>query len=714
MILILAYCAVLFSFASGLLALLRNQQHNLVSFSEYLLLKLRADKQFPEVNKCCQKFIDTILDEHLYPVFLRRSVFVLLGLSGIFAVLAGLSVLYAKTVVTAQIGLGLPWLPWHIRFDSLSGFFFLIIGIAVSAVSLYGPGYVSAYDEKQHPFAVLGLFTGLFVTGMLLVLLANDAFMFMISWELMSVASYFLVAFQHENSANRRAAFLYLLMAEVGALAIILGFGVLASFSDGLTFDALREAKLSTNWASIAFVLALFGFGMKAGLVPVHIWLPEAHPVAPSHISALMSGVMLKVALYGLIRFCFDLLGEVFWQWGVVLLVIGTISALGGILYAMMQTNLKRLLAYSSVENIGIIFMVLGISMIFMDNGYPQLAALGLLAALFHAFNHALFKNLLFLGAGIIHHQTHELNIDMMGGLIKKMPQTSFLFLIACMSISSLPLFNGFVSEWLAFQTALQVDVLQNGVLRSLIPVAAAALALTAALAAACFVKVFGLIFLGLPRSRSCEKAHEITDKGMLAGTSLLAGLCFLFGILPGIAITLINSVTAQLLKQIIPNDSAFGWLWLAPVSAEKASYSPPLVLIGAVIAGGISFWYLRRNPETEIRTGHTWDCGFGGLNSRMQYSSSAFTMPFRRIFAKVWLIDERINKDMHGAMNMEVATVHYHLHIEDHCWSRLYQPIAHGVNNLARQVGRIQTGNIRTYLGYSFVTLIIMLWVIS
>ncbi len=640
--------------------------------------------------------------------------FVLLGLSGVFAVLAGLAVLLSNGVITDQIGLGLPWLPWHVRFDGLSGFFFLIIGIAVCAVSLYGPGYVSSYKESDHPFAVLGLFTGLFVAGMLLVLLADDAFMFMIAWELMSVASYFLVAFQHENSANRRAAFLYLLMAEVGALSIILAFGVLASFSDGFTFDALRESRLSVTWASIAFVLALLGFGMKAGIVPVHVWLPEAHPVAPSHISALMSGVMLKVALYGLIRFCFDLLGDVHWQWGVVLLILGTLSALGGILYAMMQPNLKRLLAYSSVENIGIIFMVLGLAMIFMANGHPQLAALGFLAALLHAFNHALFKNLLFLGAGILHHQTHELNIDMMGGLIKKMPQTSVLFLVGCMSISSLPLFNGFVSEWLAFQTALQVDVLDNGVLRSLIPVSAAALALTAALAAACFVKVFGLIFLGQSRSRNSEKAHEVRDKGMLAGPALLAGLCFLFGIFPGVIIHLINNVSGQLLGQTLPNDSALGWLWLAPVSAEQASYSAPLVLIGALIAGGICYWYLRRNPLTAIRQAETWDCGFGGVTPRMQYSSSAFTMPFRRIFAKVWIIDEQINKDMQGAMDQDVAAVHYQLHIQDHSWPRLYQPIAQGVNSLAKQVGRIQTGNIRTYLGYSFATLLLLLWVIS
>lgn len=708
MVLTLAYAAVLFSFASGVVALLIQQRPNLIMLSQHYF------SRFPDHQRC-RKMSARFLDETEYPVLLRQLVFALLGASGVLAVLAGLDVLIGQQIVTDQIHLGLPWLPWHVRFDGLSGFFYLIIGIAVVAVSLYGPGYIQAYQEEKHPFAVLGLFTGLFVAGMLLVLLADDAFFFMIAWELMSVASYFLVAFQHENPSNRRAAFLYLLMAEVGALAIILGFGVLASFTDGFTFDALRQANLSTTWASIAFVLALLGFGMKAGIVPIHVWLPEAHPVAPSHISALMSGVMLKVAVYGLIRFCFDLLRDVHWQWGVVLLLLGTLSALGGILYAMMQPNLKRLLAYSSVENIGIIFMVLGLAMIFMASGFPQLAALGFLAAMFHAFNHALFKNLLFLGAGILQHQIHSLDVDNMGGLIKRMPQTSFLFLIGCMSISSLPLFNGFVSEWLAFQTALQVDVLNNGVLRSLIPVAAAALALTAALAAACFVKVFGLIFLGLPRSRNSEKAQEVDDQGMLLSMKLLAGLCFFFGIFPALIIDLLNNVAKQLLGQSLPNDTASSWMWLAPVSAQKASYSPLLVLIGVLIACCITFWYLRRNPETKtMRHSATWDCGFGGLTARMQYSSSAFTMPLRRIFAKVWLIDEQINKDMHGPLDIDVASIHYHLQVQDHCWPKLYQPIANGINQLARQVGRIQTGNIRVYLGYSFVTLIVMLWMVS
>lgn len=708
MILGFAYGAVLLSFASGLLALLMNQRFMLLELSRYW------SKKFPDRSGLYRSLLENSLKERRYPHLLRQGVFLLLGLSGLFAAAAGLSVLIADTVVTDQIALGLPWLPWHVRFDGLSGFFFLIIGIAVGAVSLYGPGYVHAYDDSKHPFAVLGLFTGLFVSGMLLVLLADDAFFFMIAWELMSVASYFLVVFQHENPANRRAAFLYLLMAEVGALAIILAFGVLASFADGFTFDALRNVTLSTNWAGIAFVLALLGFGMKAGLVPVHVWLPEAHPVAPSHVSALMSGVMLKVALYGLIRFCYDLLGDLQWQWGVTLVIVGTVSALGGILYAMMQVNLKRLLAYSSVENIGMIAMVLGLSVIFKATGHLQLAALGLLAALFHAFNHALFKNLLFLGAGMIQHRTRELNIDMMGGLIRRMPHTSKLFLVGCMSISSLPLFNGFVSEWLAFQTALQVSVLDNGVLRSLIPVAAASLALTAALAAACFVKVFGLMFLGKSRSRHSDKAHEVKDKGMLAGPSLLAGLCFLIGIFPGLVISLINRVAGQLLGQTLPNNDALGWLWLAPVSTKQASYSPLLVLIGALIAGCICFWYLRRNPATLMRRAEPWDCGFGGLTPRMQYSSHAFTMPLRRIFAKVWLIDEQIDKDLQGAQNQEVAGIRYQLQIQDHSWPTVYQPIAQGVGRMAKQIGRIQTGNIRVYLGYSFVTLLFMLWVIS
>ncbi len=699
MILFLAYSAIIFSLLSGFIAFLIKHQEVLHQKGLHLF------KDVPRAAFYWQHGVTR----------LSLAVFIFLGLSGCFAIFAGLSVLINQSVETDQLNLGLPWLPWHVRFDCLAGFFYLIVGIAVIAVSLYAPGYVKGYDKKQHPFAVLALFTGLFVAGMLMVLLADDAFFFMIAWEMMSVASYFLVAFQHEQSANRRAAFLYLIMAEVGAIAIILAFGVLTSFSENFsfTFEAMRLTELSPEWKHIAFILALIGFGMKAGLVPIHVWLPEAHPAAPSHISALMSGVMLKIALYGLIRFCFDLLGNVQWQWGITLMILGAISALGGILYAMMQSNLKRLLAYSSVENIGIIFMILGLAMLFSAQGHPQLAALGLLAALFHAFNHALFKNLLFLGAGVIQHQLHDLNIENMGGLIKRMPNTSKLFLVACMSISSLPLFNGFVSEWLAFQTALQVDVLDGIVFRSLIPVIAAALALTAALAAACFVKVYGMIFLGQPRSHSAAKAQEIKDKGMLSSLSLLASLCFLFGIFPGLIINLLTRVTAQVLAQDLSTTLTSDWLWLAPVSPTQASYAAPLLLIGVLIAGVISFKYLRRDPAMALQHSETWDCGFGGLTPRMQYTCNSFTMPLRRIFSPVWNIKETVTTQK-GAMPQQVTEIHYQLQIQDHSWAVIYHPIEKNVNRLARLVGRLQTGNIRIYLGYSFATLILLLWVIS
>ncbi|MGR9117269.1 MAG: proton-conducting transporter transmembrane domain-containing protein, partial [Gammaproteobacteria bacterium] len=406
---------------------------------------LRSDKATGWINR--------FFEPEFYALFLRRLPFILLGISGGTALLAGTFQLFGDYSASATLPLGLPWLKWHVRFDSLSGFFFCVLGLPLIAVSLFGPGYVREFEHsKAHALAVLGFFTGLFVAGMEMVLLADDAFFFMIAWEWMSVASYFLVAYQHEQSSSRRASFLYLLMAEIGALCLILGFGVLVAFAGGFNFDALREVQLSSLWSSVAFVLALLGFGMKAGLVPLHTWLPEAHPAAPSHISALMSGVMLKIAVYGFLRFSFDLLPEIFWEWGVLVLMIGSVSALLGILYALQQQNLKRLLAYSSVENVGIIFTALGLALIFYSTGHPQIGALGLLAALMHSFNHAVFKTLLFLGAGAILHQTHEVSLEKMGGLIHRMPKLAVLFLVGTLSIAALPPLNGFVSEWLTLQ----------------------------------------------------------------------------------------------------------------------------------------------------------------------------------------------------------------------------------------------------------------------
>jgi formate hydrogenlyase subunit 3/multisubunit Na+/H+ antiporter MnhD subunit len=649
-----------------------------------------------------------------YPNLLRYGSSILLGLCGLLAVITGLWAMIDEAPTTDLLALGLPWLKWHLRLDALSGFFFGVVGILVFSVSLFAPGYLREYAHRknQNALSVLGLFTGLFILGMLLVLLADDAFVFMISWELMSVSSYFLVAYQHQHAANRRAAFLYLLMAHVGGLAILLGFGVLAGFGGGFTFEAMRAAEFSATWASIAFALAFFGFGMKAGMVPVHAWLPEAHPVAPSHISALMSGVMLKVAIYGLIRFTYDLVGEVQWHWGLTVLIFGSASTLLGVLYALMQHDLKRLLAYHSVENIGIILMGLGLSMIFISTGQPALGVLGLIAALYHTLNHALFKGLLFLGAGAVLHASHEHDLNNMGGLIKRLPQTAAFFLVGCLAISGLPPLNGFVSEWLTFQAALQAPALESGVLRSLIPIAAAVLALSAALAAACFVKVYGIAFLGTARSRKVAHAREV-DIGMRASMGLLALLCLVFGIFPTPVVDLINAVPQLLLGHGVPRDTTRGWLWLTPISPQIASYSAPLVFGGILLFALFSYVLLRSRP-VKFRRGHPWDCGFGTLNARMQYTATAFSMPIRRIFSPVYDVNEQVEESHHAAQPWRTESIRHQILVQDKSWSRLYEPIGSLVITAARRVSRIQTGSIHTYLAYSFFTLILLLWVVT
>lgn len=644
----------------------------------------------------------------------RRAPFSLLMVSGISAVLAGALALFNGVPEQSTLPFGLPWLVWHTRIDPLSGFFLSVLGIPLIAVSLFGPGYLREFEQGKHSTAGLGFFTGLFVAAMEAVLLAGDAFFFMVAWEVMSVASYFLVTFQHEHAANRRAGFLYLLMAEIGAIAIILAFGVLAAFGGGFTFDAMRTVVLSPTWSTVAFMLGLLGFGMKAGLVPLHAWLPEAHPAAPSHISALMSGVMLKVAIYGFIRFTLDLLPALFWQWGVLILILGAGSALLGILYALQQQNLKRLLAYSSVENVGIVFTALGLSVIFFSNGLKLLGALGLLAALLHCLNHALFKSLLFLGAGVILHQTHEQSLENMGGLIHRMPRLANLFLVGTLSIAALPPLNGFVSEWLIFQTALQAGELESGVIRSLIPTATAVLALTGALAAACFVKVYGIAFLGLPRSHHVAHAREISDRGMLAGPALLAVWCVLLGVLPTPFINAMAPITVQLFGEKLPAVGALGWLWVTPVSPQVAAYAPLMILAGAVAVGWVGYYLLYRRTGLEPRRAEAWDCGFGGLTPRMQYTSGAFSMPIRRIFQAFFQVRETVDRTAEGPNDHRVTRLRYQFQVLDRAWFVLYEPTGHAVTRVARWVGRLQTGNTRTYLGYSFFTLLILLWVVS
>jgi formate hydrogenlyase subunit 3/multisubunit Na+/H+ antiporter MnhD subunit len=646
-----------------------------------------------------------------------RIVFPLLTLSGIASVSVSLMMFADYPDYSVVLPIGLPWLQWHLHIDILAGFFLGIIGIITIAVSLFGPGYMREYIHSDYSLGVLGLATGLFIMGMQLVVMADDAFSFMVAWELMSVSSYFLVAYEHKESASRRAAFLYLLMAQIGALFILLGFGVFTAFAGDFTFASFRVTVLSPFWAAVTFSLGLIGFGMKAGIVPLHVWLPEAHPAAPSHISALMSGVMLKVAIYGFIRLVFDLLGEPHWSWGMVLLVTGSVTALYGVLYALMQHDLKRLLAYHSVENIGIIYIGLGLSLIFFSTGLYTFGVLGLIAALYHTLNHALFKSLLFLGAGAMLSRGHERNLEHMGGLIHRMPWTALFFLIGCISISALPPFNGFVSEWLTFQTALQATKLESGVLRAVIPISAAMLALTGALAAACFVKVYGIAFLGQARTRRVRHARE-ASRGMVLAQGLLAGLCLLFGVLPTLTVAALNRIANDLTGHGVVAATQEGWLWLTPVAPEVASYSAPLISFGVLFTLGVwagIYFYVRRRQRIQpiLRTA-PWDCGFGPLNPRMQYSATAFAMPIRHVFRSLMRLHEEKAREMDPRLPTRPSVLRYQFHAEDSCWHYLYLPVEALLHAAARRVSRIQTGHLRHYLAYSFFTLLLLLWLIT
>ncbi|HMK57239.1 MAG TPA: hydrogenase 4 subunit B [Dissulfurispiraceae bacterium] len=612
------------------------------------------------------------------------------------------------------LAVGLPDLPFHLRLDALSGFFLTVIGLLSLFVSVYSIGYVKGYLGHR-PVTSLVIFYCLFVAGMLMVVLADDALCFLVSWEIMAAASYFLVIFENEKPENRRAAFLYLVVAHIGAIAILLSFGILAGFATksedfiGYTFDSMRFAQLPIEWATAAFFLSFFGFAAKAGVIPLHVWLPEAHPVAPSNVSALMSGVMLKTAIYGIVRVTFDLIHVFPVWWGAIVLILGLISAVMGVLYALMQHDLKRLLAYHSVENIGIILIGIGLAMIFKSFNLPLLAALGLIAGLYHTMNHAIFKGLLFMGAGSVLHSTGERNMEEMGGLIHKMPWTAALFLIGCVSISALPPFNGFVSEWLTFQAFLLTPALPNPLIRLLIPLGAALLALTGALAAACFVKAFGVTFLGHWRGHHHPHVHE-AGWSMRIGMLLAAITCFCLGILPSAFISWMDVIAEQLTGTTIASSAGrYGWMWLTPVSYERASYSGFIVFLGILTVVALTFLILHVRPKNIHRV-PIWDCGFEKINQRMQYNATSFSMPIRRIFGYLFSIRERVELAPQAGHKAFPKKIHYHISIRDRFWGLLYKPVVDASFWVSRKVGRLQQGRVQAYLIYSFVTIIVLL----
>jgi formate hydrogenlyase subunit 3/multisubunit Na+/H+ antiporter MnhD subunit len=613
-----------------------------------------------------------------------------------------LTVLLTGSVTTGQLPLGLPTIGLNFRLDALSAFFGLVVNIGMLAASLYGLGL---HGRGELSLRVEPFFP-VFGAAMNIVLLADDAFSFLFFWELMSVSSWVLVLARHEDAESRRAAHVYLVMASIGTIALLFAFGGMAGPAGGYDFDTIRAASLNPLVAGLVFTAVLVGTGSKAGIIPLHAWLPLAHPAAPSHVSALMSGVMTKVAIYGLIRIVFDLLAEPpFWA-GAAVLILGAASALLGVLYALMQHDLKRLLAYHTVENIGIIFIGLGLCLAFRAGNFPEFAALAMTAALFHVLNHSLFKSLLFLGAGAVLHATGKRDLEELGGLIHRMPATALAFLIGCIAISALPPLNGFVSEWLTFQAILQSPSLPEMQLKVLAPTVGAVLALSAALAAACFVKAFGISFLGRPRSEAARQAQEV-DPFALSAMYMLCALCLLAGLFPGIVIDALAQLNLALLGWQMPTQTGLPWLSIVPIGDSQSSYNGLLIFCFIAVSAGATAFVVRNVASHALRRAPAWDCGFPDPSPNTQYTASSFAQPIRRVYGTVaFSAEDHVHMPPPGS----TAAATFHVTLRDHIWDVLYETPGRHVMSLAKRLNVLQFLTIRRYLILMFIVLVTLL----
>lgn len=602
--------------------------------------------------------------------------------------------------------LGLPWIGAHIRVDALSAFFLIVVNLGGAAASLYALGYGR---HEPAPHRVLPFFSA-FLAGMNLVVMADDAFTFLLAWEFMSLASWALVVSHQHEPANIRAGYIYLVMASFGTLCLLLAFGLLAGADGGYAFSAIRASHPATYLTAVVLILTLIGTGSKAGLIPLHVWLPLAHPAAPSHVSGLMSGVMTKVAIYGFLRIVFDLLGTPDWWWSIVVLALGGITAVLGVLYALMQQDLKRLLAYSTVENVGIIFIGLGLALAFRANHMNMAAALALTAALLHVLNHMLFKNLLFFGAGAVLVSTGLRDIEQLGGLIHRMPATSFLFLVGSAAISALPPLNGFVSEWLTFQGVLLSPEIPQWGLKLMIPAVGALLALAAALAGSCFVRAFGIVFLGRPRSKAAAEAREV-DRFSIAGMAVLAILCLVTGIVPGFFIDRLSLVVQSLVGGQMPHQLSVAWLSIVPIAESRSSYNGLLVFLFIAVSTALAVVAIHRLASRAVRRSAPWDCGFPSASPVTQYTASSFAQPIRRVFgATVFRARETVHMPPPG----DRSPASFSVTMQDLIWDCLYVPIARAVGFVAGQLNYFQFLTIRRYLSLVFLALVSLLLILA
>jgi hydrogenase-4 component B len=624
-----------------------------------------------------------------------------LGIAAAWPVLTGAS----GTLYKAYSGL-LPFTTMYVRMDMFSAFMVVVISVLAVAVSIYSLSYMQEYKGKGA--WGMGFFMNVFIMSMVALMVMDNAFYFVVFFELMSLSSYFLVISDQTEEAGR-AGNLYLIMAHSGCAMIMIALFLLFLHTPNysLNFEDFRKAQLSAPMASAVFLLAFFGFGAKAGILPLHAWLPRAHPAAPSHTSAMMSGVMVKIGVFGIIKVGVDLLGanELPLWWGLTVLGFGAVSSVMGVLYALAEHDLKRLLAYHTIENVGIILMGVGVGMIGLSQHNPLLAALGFLGAIYHLVNHALFKGLLFLGAGAIIHSVHTKDMDKMGGLARHMPYTAVLFLIGCMAISALPPLNGFVSEWYTYQGLFTISAGGSESMRLAGPLAIVMLAITGALAAMCFVKVYGVSFCGQARSQQADHAREV-PRTMLLGMGALALLCILLGIGAACFVPIFSKVAGSL-ASCTPT-FAEGSL-LVPATVQT-SLSPALIIVlilGCAICPLLIHNLTKGQRLPFRRQDAPWACGYL-YEQKMAPSAGSFTQSLRYMFSglyqmrhsfdpRIWM-SRKIDKPIPGGPGDSVWG--------DHVISR----VLNFVHDASRQMQKIQQGDLRVYCSYIVAIVVVLL----
>ncbi|RXJ81708.1 proton-conducting transporter membrane subunit [Arcobacter sp. F2176] len=575
--------------------------------------------------------------------------------------------------------------------NPLGNFFSFVVSLISLASSVYAIQYSQEYENKGS-LAVMASMFNAFILSMLLLISSSDVFWFIIFWECMTIISAYLICF-NDSKTSLKAIMIYLGIAHIGAMCITAAFLLLASQSGSLEFSSFENVTLSPIMASIIFILAFIGFGSKAGMFPMHVWLPKAHPAAPTNVSALMSGVMIKIAIFGIIKFCLWL--PVMQWWGLLIIVVGAISAILGVLYALVQHDYKALLAYHSVENIGIILLGIGTGVYGIAANMPTLAAVGFLAGLYHILNHATFKGLLFLGAGSVLYSTHTKDMDALGGLARKMPLTAFAFLIGSLSITAIPPLNGFISEWFTYQGMIQGALSEYVSSRVVFTISIIALALTGALAIMCFVKVYSVIFGGVPRDQKIfQKAKEV-PMTMVIGMFILVAGCVAFGLGANVVVENIMLVISSFSKTY---NATNGIIVTSPIGSIV---SPVLIAVVIVVSLLLPLLIVKLSKanKSKPRLTDPWACGFK-YDSRMQMTASPFTGDLRRLLN--WLYKSETKVIDQGYFKPVV----YETHAKDVWWSYLYEPVIKLTLNTAKFVAKMQNGNVNAYSLYILLAL--------